>query len=74
MGVKVREGFGRWLDGLGFSFGRAGRDAAAEIGTMERPEPKTEAEAALWQAMGWGDDEAEDAASVTARHVHQILS
>lgn len=71
--VKVKDGLGRWLGGLGRVFSAKGREAALEIGRKERPEPRTEAEKALWQAMGWDEPEDESAAEVAVSKAAEIL-
>lgn len=63
--VKLREGLGRWMGGLGRKLAGAQREVKRELDAGARPEPKTEAESALWQAMGW-DEEAADSAAVVA--------
>lgn len=63
--VKIKEGLGRWMAGLPQWLAkkrRAGQEGRplrkGEAAAVERPEPVTEGEKALWQAMGWkGNDE-----------------
>lgn len=71
--VRVKDGVGRWLGGLGKMLGLAGRDAEEELGDAPRPEPRDEAEEALWQAMGWDEPEGEDAGKVVARVVGEVI-
>jgi hypothetical protein len=73
LGIRVRGGFERFLSGVGRAFRRKGEEAGQEIGELERPAPKTEAEEALHQAMGWADDEVEDAMAVSRRKVREAL-
>ncbi len=71
--VRVKEGLGSWLGGLGRVFSAKGREAAAEIGRKERPEPRTEAEEALWQAMGWDEPDGEAAVDVAVGKAAEVL-
>ena len=72
--IKVKEGFGRFLGGLGKRLLQAGREAGEEISTIERPAPRDEAEEALWQAMGWADPEGEDSGKVVGRKWQEVIS
>jgi hypothetical protein len=71
--VTVKDTFGKWLGGVGRLLGVKGEEAGREISSQERPEPRDEAEEALWQAMGWNEPEGEDAGKVTARAVGEVL-
>ena len=62
--IRKRGRFTEFLDGLRTVFRRKGAEAAAEIGEMERPEPRDEAEEALYLAMGWAEPEGDDALKV----------
>jgi hypothetical protein len=53
--VTLKDSCGKWLGGLGGIFRRKGAEAGSEISSKERPEPRGEAEEALWQAMGWNE-------------------
>jgi hypothetical protein len=53
--ITVRDSFGKWLQGLESLFRRKGAEAGREISSKERPEPRGDAEEALWQAMGWNE-------------------
>ena len=64
--VKVKDGFAPWLGGLRRMFGIKSREASREISSRELPEPRDEAEQALWQAMGWDEPQGADAIQLAA--------
>ena len=55
--LKIRDGFASWADGLGRLRRRRGGEPGdpSAVPAADRPEPKTEGERALYQAMGWQD-------------------
>lgn len=54
--IKLGDGVGRWMAGLGrLVRGRSGPKPPAKPQAAGRPEPETEGEMALYQAMGWKD-------------------
>jgi hypothetical protein len=71
--VKLKDSFGKWLGGIESVFRRKGRDAGREISAEARPEPRGEAEEALWQAMGWSEPEGRDALAVARRAAGEAL-
>ena len=54
--LKIRGGVDRWLSGLGRWWGRKKAPLRKGADEVARPEPKTEGEKALHQAMGWTDN------------------
>jgi hypothetical protein len=56
--VKISGGVGKWLDGLGALIGkRKGKDAKTDAAAaIARPEPTSEGQRALYQAMGWKEN------------------
>lgn len=74
MQVSLREGFGSWLGGIGRVLGRKGKEAGDELSAKDLPgEAQDDAEAALWQAMGWSKAEAAESAAVLERLVREGL-
>jgi hypothetical protein len=73
--VKLKEGLGKWFGGLGRTFAGKSREAKREIEAVDRPEqaPRTSAEQALWQAMGWDQDDTESGAEVAASKAVEAL-
>lgn len=73
--MSLKDGFTRWLGGLGRLLGKAARDGGADLGKAARPAPRSEAEEALWQAMGWDEPkaEAEDAVKAAAGRMRKVL-
>lgn len=73
--VTVKEGLGRWFGGIGRALAGKSLEAKREIEAGERPvqEPKTDAEAALWQAMGWDEDEARSASGLAMDKAAEAL-
>jgi hypothetical protein len=72
--MALKDGFSRWLGGLGRLLGKAARDGGADLGKAARPAPRDEAEAALWQAMGWSEPDAEDAVKAAAGKMKKALA
>jgi len=73
MQITVRETFGKWLQGLDGLFRRKGEEAGREISSKERPEPRGDAEEALWQAMGWNEPQGRDALRMAADGAGEVL-
>jgi len=71
--VTVKDSFGKWLGGLESLFRRKGAEAGREISSKERPEPRGDAEEALWQAMGWNEPQGHDALKVAGRVAGEAL-
>ena len=60
--LKIKSGFARWADSLPAFFRRKGAEESAKPAPAAnvRPEPQTEGERALYQAMGWKGNAWED--------------
>lgn len=56
--LKIKDGLSRWAESLPALFRR--RPTSPEPAAVPRPEPRTEGERALYQAMGWKDSAWED--------------
>lgn len=65
--LNLRDTFSRWIGNMGRALRLASDEATDEAGAVARPEPRDEAEEALWQAMGWNEPDGEDAAAVARR-------
>lgn len=73
MDLKLRDRLGAFLGRMEGLLRRKAAEAAEEIPAVERPEPLDEAEQALHDAMGWTEDEAEDAAAVVGRKFREAI-
>jgi hypothetical protein len=71
--IKLRDGFSRWLGGVGRALRMKSAEATDEAGAIARPTPRDEAEEALWQAMGWTEPEGEDVAALARRKVKGVF-
>ena len=72
--VNVRENFGRLLGKVGQSLRKAEKETELESEKEAGlAEPQSEEEEALHQAMGWSDDEAEDAGDVARKKISEAL-
>jgi len=71
--VSLRERLGEWMAGVGRALRGKAEEAEDEIRRVDRPEPRDEAEEALWQAMGWSEDERESAVEVATRKAMEGL-
>lgn len=71
--VRRRGGVGKFLRRLGRNLRRKADKTEEEIAETPRPEARTDAEHALWRAMGWDDDETEDALDLTRRGIAEAF-
>lgn len=54
--LKIRDGLSQWADSLPEWFRRRRGKPSETAPASSRPEPRTEGERALYQAMGWKEN------------------
>lgn len=70
VGINKRDGFGAFLGAIGRVFRRKGEEASREV--REIQEPQSEAEEALFLAMGYAEPDG-DGVQVVERKIEEAL-